>query len=106
MKLKTALIVSALAGAGVLLAGCADQGGLDKEWSSMDMGRAVKEDMAAQIADPDAAYKGPPPPSNGARVAAAQKRYESGAIIPSNPASSLTQIQGGGGGGASAGGPQ
>jgi hypothetical protein len=99
MKLKTGLMVMTLAGAGVLLASCADEGGLDKEWRSMEFGKALHEDMTAQIADPDASYKGPPPPANGARVALAVKRYEAGAVKSPQPASSLTQIQGGGGGG-------
>jgi hypothetical protein len=103
MKLKTGLMVT-LAGAGVLLASCADEGGLDREWRSMEMGRAVHEDMTAQIADPDAAYKGPPPPSNGARAEASMKRYETGAIISPTAPSSLVQISGGGGGGGQGGG--
>jgi hypothetical protein len=104
MKLKTGLMVMTLAGAGVLLASCADEGGLDREWRSMDFGRAVHEDMAAQIADPDAAYKGPPPPANGARTELAQKRYEAGKVIQPNAPSSLAQITGGGGGGGGGGG--
>jgi hypothetical protein len=106
MKLKTGLTVAALAGAGALLAGCADQIGLDKEFNAMDMTSAVHEDMAAQIADPDAAYKGPPPPSNGARAEASMKRYETGAITSPTAPSSLVQIQGGGGGAGAGGGPQ
>jgi hypothetical protein len=104
MKLKTGLMVMTLAGAGVLLASCADQGGLDREWRSMEFGRAVHEDMAAQIADPDAAYKGPPPPENGARAELATKRYEAGKVINPQAPSSMAQIQGGGGGGGGGGG--
>lgn len=99
MKLKTGLMVMTLAGAGVLLASCADEGGLDKEWRSMDMGRAVHEDMTAQIADPDASYKGPPPPANGARTVLATKRYETGTVKQPPAPSSMAQIVGGGGGG-------
>ncbi len=107
MKLKTGLKVAALAGAGALLAGCADQVGLDKEFQSMDMTSAVKEDMAAQIADPDVAYRGPPPPSNGPRAERAATNYEKGTINAPTAISSLTQIQGSSGStGGGGGGPQ
>jgi hypothetical protein len=49
---------------------------------SPDFGQAVRQDLAAQIADPDAKYKGTPAPgSNGARVELAQKRYSKGQVI-------------------------
>jgi hypothetical protein len=105
MKLKTGLMVMTLAGAGVLLASCADEGGLDREWRSMEFGRAVHEDMAAQIADPDASYKGPPPPANGARTELALKRYEAGTVKQPPAPSSMASIQGGGGGGGGSSGP-
>ncbi len=58
---------------------------------SPDFGSAVRQDKAAQIADPDAHYVGVPAPgSDGARVASAQHRYETGTVIPpsTNSASS------------------
>jgi hypothetical protein len=103
MKLKTGLMMATLAGAGALLAACADENGFDREVKSMEMGRAVHEDMTAQIADPDASYKGPPPPSSGARTALAQKRYETGTVKNPPSISSMQQLQGGGGGGGSSG---
>jgi hypothetical protein len=106
MKLKTGLTVAALAGAGALLAGCADEKALDAQWNSMDMGKAVHEDMTAQIADPDVAYKGPPGPSNGPRTELAQKHYETGAITPPPATTSMVQLQGGTGGNSGGGGPQ
>ena len=54
---------------------------------SPDFGDAVREDIAGQVADPDAHYVGVPAPgSNGARVGLAQSRYENNQVI--QPASS------------------
>jgi hypothetical protein len=62
-----------------------------------DYGRAVRQDLAAQIADPDARYAGDPTPgSDGKRTAAAQTRYETGAVKP--PASTSTSNVSVGGG--------
>lgn len=73
---------------------------------SRDFGVAVRQDVAAQIADPDARYSGDPAPgSNGSRVGLAQKRYESNTVV--EPASSATSTaitrgdNGSGGGGGS-----
>jgi hypothetical protein len=78
---------------------------------SPDFGHAVRQDVAAQIADPDARYKGVPAPGSGAaRVGLAQRRYDTNEVIqPSTTgASSSRSMQGGengsnGGAGASAG---
>ena len=60
-----------------------------------DYGRAVRQDLAAQIADPDARYKGDPDPaSSGARTASAQTRYDTGAVTA--PASTSTSSVSGG----------
>ena len=49
---------------------------------SPDFGNAVRQDLAAQIADPDAHYEGTPAPgSSGARVGLAQKRYDTNQVI-------------------------
>jgi hypothetical protein len=49
---------------------------------SPDFGNAVHQDIAAQIADPDAHYEGTPAPgSNGPRVGLAQKRYDTNQVI-------------------------
>jgi hypothetical protein len=49
---------------------------------SPDFGEAVRQDLAAQIADPDAHYLGTPAPgSNGARVGLAQQRYQKNNVI-------------------------
>jgi hypothetical protein len=48
-----------------------------------DFGQAVRQDLAAQVADPDATYKGlPAPGATGARVGLAQQRYVTGKVIP------------------------
>ena len=67
---------------------------------SADFGRAVHEDLAAQIADPDAVYKGPPPPSSGKRADLAQTKYQTDKVTPPAAMSSSS----GGGGGSSGGG--
>lgn len=49
---------------------------------SPDFGNAVRQDVAAQIADPDAQYEGSPAPgSSGARVELAQKRYDKNQVV-------------------------
>jgi len=76
-----------------------------------DFGSAVRQDLAAQIADPDAHYEGTPAPgSSGARVGLAQKRYDSNTVVqPSTTtASSRASVgsnadNGGSGGGAGVG---
>jgi len=50
---------------------------------SPDFGVALRQDEAAQIADPDARYRGVPTPgSNGARAGLAQSRYVRDQVIP------------------------
>jgi len=76
-----------------------------------DFGKALHQDLAAQIADPDAHYEGTPAPgSAGMRVGLAQKRYSTGQVIPPSTitASSSASMNGadngtGGGSGAGAG---
>lgn len=74
-----------------------------------DFGSAVRQDLAAQIADPDAHYAGTPSPgSAGTRVGLAQKHYDSNQVIqPSSTtassARSIGNADNGGGGGAGAG---
>lgn len=90
IAIKSRLMLSALAGAGALLSGCANTPPTQSSLRlSDDFGRAVREDIAAQITDPDPAWKdAPPPPSSGQRAALAQKRYERNAVI--QPATSST----------------
>jgi type IV pilus biogenesis protein CpaD/CtpE len=93
--MSTAIKLSVLTLAAAALSGCA----VSSTHISSDYGRAVRQDVAAQIADPDAKYKGDPAPaSNGLRSAVAQGKYEHGQVTP--PASSSTSsVSVGGGGG-------
>jgi outer membrane murein-binding lipoprotein Lpp len=98
---RTGLLLAAVVAGGVLLSACADEKQLNADMHASDFGRAVREDMAAQIADPDAAYKGPPPPSSGERAALAQTRYKADRVIQPVGVSTLqsaTATSGGGGG--------
>ena len=102
---RSGLLLAALGGIGVLVSACADEGLMAADLrQANDFGRAVHEDLAAQIADPDANWKGPPPPSSGERAALAQKSY--GADQVKQPQQINTQSSGGGtgGGGGSGGG--
>ncbi len=68
-------IIPAAILAAALLSGCA------AHHISADFGQAVRQEVAAQIADPDASYTGVPAPgSDGGRVGLAQKRYEAGEV--------------------------
>ena len=78
---KPLLIATALA---LGLAGCVES----QQHLSQDFGSAVRQDRVAQIADPEARYKGVPAPgSDGARVGLAQERYRTGKVIAPSDAS-------------------
>jgi type IV pilus biogenesis protein CpaD/CtpE len=65
-----------------------------------DFGVAVRQNIAAQIADPAPNYvRADPPASDGSRTALAQQRYEKGAVIAPVTQSTSTVSAGGGGGG-------
>lgn len=90
--------VAALLAAGAL-GGCYNQVRL-----SSDYGAAVRQDVTAQIADPDARYTGVPQPGSATeRVSLAQRRYAADRVV--QPASTGTSsVSSGGGGGDSGGG--
>jgi uncharacterized membrane protein YgcG len=89
--------VAALLAAGAL-GGCYSQTRI-----SPDYGVATRQDIAAEIADPDARYAGVPQPgSDPQRVSLAIRRYEAGRVIA--PASTSTSSVSAGGGGDSGGG--
>lgn len=74
---KIAVLAVLALGADMVLSGCV------QEHLSQDFGAAVRQDIAAQISDPDAHYVGTPAPgSGGSRVALAQDRYQKGKVIP------------------------
>jgi hypothetical protein len=80
--LRTAAAVGALAAAAGGLAGCV----IPQTNLSPDFGSALHQNMVAQLADPDAVYRGPPPPTDGARAGLAMKRYREGKVIMPVPA--------------------
>jgi hypothetical protein len=87
---KTLTVTLLSAAAGLTLAGCTAQ------HLSSDFGVALRQDLAAQIADPDARYMGDPAPgSNGSRVSLAQKRYQAGAVIAPVTATADASVVGG-----------
>jgi hypothetical protein len=75
LRLKSWMLLTAATG--ILLSGCAQT----RLRIQDDFGRAVNEDLTAQIADPDAGRdQGPPPSSNGARAVLAVERYRQDAV--------------------------
>ena len=102
MSLRSAFVFGAVAAAGSLLAGClSPQHGLEP-----DFGRAVRNNVAAQIADPEPRYaRKDEPASNGVRAAAAARRYEHGEVIqPATQSTSQVAAAASGGGGPPSGG--
>jgi type IV pilus biogenesis protein CpaD/CtpE len=93
---KTILVPTLLA---LGLAGCASRSHLGD-----DFGAVVRQNVMAQIADPDARYP-QEVISDGARVGLAMERYRTGTTIPptdlSTSAIAVTPGAGSGGGGAS-----
>lgn len=72
---------------GLALSGCA----VSQTHLSSDFGSALRQDVMAQIADPDARYTGDPAPgSDGARVGSAQERYRTGKVTPPATAGAST----------------
>jgi len=81
LRLKSCLGLIALTGACGLLSAC-EETTQTRLRVQDDFGQAVSQDLAAQIADPDAGRNaGPPPPSSGLRAEGAQKRYGQDAVI-------------------------
>jgi hypothetical protein len=94
--------VAVLVGAALGLSACAES----RLSIAEDYGQAMRQDLAAQVADPDAHYNGVPAPgSNGRRVGLAQDRYNRNTVIPPASTSTSSVSAGGGGGGGGGGGP-
>jgi type IV pilus biogenesis protein CpaD/CtpE len=88
MSVTRILLLSAMAAS---LAGCVES----QPTLSSDFGVAMRQDVAAQIADPDAHYG--KMTSEGARAALAQDRYRSGKVTPPSAAgASMSPTAGGG----------
>lgn len=97
---KTILVAASLVG-GAFLCGCTTA----SPHLTRDFGVAERQDMAAQIADPDAHYLGKPAPgSNGQRAALAQTRYVRDRVIQPVISPSTSVITAGAGGGQGSGG--
>jgi outer membrane murein-binding lipoprotein Lpp len=104
MSVPRGCTLGAVLAASSLLAGCVSpQHSLEP-----DFGRAVHNDIVAQVSDPEPHYdRIVEPASNGMRSAAANRRYETGQVIqPQVQSTSQVAGAGGGGGGAPAGGGQ
>jgi hypothetical protein len=88
-----------------LLAACALGGCESQVALSPDYGFAVRQDVVAHIADPDARYAGVPQPGSSTdRVAIAQRRYAGNQVIQPASTGTSTAISGGNGGGGDNGG--
>lgn len=94
--------IAAVAALAALTAGCTtSQAHLTEGY-----GEAVRQSVIAQVADPDARYKGDvDPASNGPRTDLAQTRYEKGEVIKpvATRTSDITSTGGGGSGGSGGG---
>jgi hypothetical protein len=89
MKSIWPLVIAA--GMGIGLSGCVES----QPRLSDEFGVAIRQDLVAQIANPDARYPRTPPASNGPRAALAQGRYQTGTSIePSGSASKIGLDQG------------
>jgi len=85
-----------LAGAALVLAACATEEKKDPtDAQYKDFGRSVREDIAAQIADPDPVWKNqPPPPSDGIRSAKTVTRYQTDSVRRGTAAQTQTAVSG------------
>ncbi|MET0545347.1 MAG: hypothetical protein ABWZ40_03470 [Caulobacterales bacterium] len=71
----------------MVLSGCA------QTHLSKDFGVAIHQNLAAQVADPDAQYKGDPAPgSDGSRVGLAQSRYVKGETLQPSTAGAAVDV--------------
>jgi hypothetical protein len=80
---KMCVLVAGLAVGSCLLSACVTTPVTETRLRVQDdFGQAVSQDLASQIADPDAGLNaGPPPPSSGARAEGAQARYQADQVI-------------------------
>ncbi len=94
MSFIKTMLAAAVAAMALGLAACAET----QPSIASDFGVAVRQDLAAQIADPDAHYG--KTDSDGAKAALAQERYRADKVTP--PSAIGTSKSGSGGSGASA----
>jgi len=97
----SAVTAVTLLAAGIGLSGCVES----RLHLTDDSGVAVRQNLATQVADPDARHRGlPAPGASGLRADAAVGRYDSGQVIQPASTSTSTVSVGGGQGGSSGGG--
>jgi type IV pilus biogenesis protein CpaD/CtpE len=95
--MRPVVLLAAMTGVGLLLSGCADVAAMDRDYRDAEnFGHAVREDLAAQIVNPDPTWKGPPPPYSGARTALAQTAYRSDTVKQPTSLATSTVIGSGG----------
>lgn len=84
--------------AALALSGCSSAVYKAADIDDPNFGRAVRQNLAAQVANPapDYAYTDPPA-SSGPRTSVAQKRYETGTVIQPDAQATSTVSRGGGG---------
>jgi type IV pilus biogenesis protein CpaD/CtpE len=96
--MRNAVLIIALAAG---LSACA----MNDKPLDRDYGRALKQNLNAQIADPDARYaRVTPPAADGIRTQGAQTRYQMGEVTEPTNTSTTTIRSGGNSGGGSGGG--
>lgn len=101
------MIFNKMSSAAIVLLACLGLGACTQSSLRInpDFGRAVHQEVAAQIANPDAKYEGTPDPgSRGDRVGLAQTRYQNNQVVPpstmtASGAGSLGRADNGSGGG-------
>lgn len=89
--------ITILVGSALGLSGCVQAPGN----MQADFGASMRQNVAAQVADPGARYKrADPPASSGPRTSIAQERYNKGKVLqPSTPTTSALGNGGSGGNG-------
>ena len=91
--------------AALALSGCASVVHQEANEVDPNYGRALRQNLAAQVADPAPNYNyTEPPASDGPRTALAQERYQTGTVIEPTVEPTQTISSGGGGGGSGGGG--
>ena len=104
-ELRFWALLAALAGVGAMASGCANIANNQRDPKYAEapdhFGQAFREDLAAQIADPDPAWKNtPPPPPSGLITTVAIQRYNTDKVkVPVGTSTQSTVGSGGSGGG-------
>ena len=96
IRLKPLLLPAALTAVGLLASACANTSAMARDDARVanDFGRAVREDLAAQIVNPEGTWKTPRPLFNGQRAGQAETRYNSGTVKQPSVQSSTSGVGG------------